>query len=107
MVPATHRLLPSEPEVEVVAAAAVLAAAPLSGMDLVEVAADALGERSDLARPLVENLADFGWLEPSPGEWSTPHDVVADEVLEQVLRMRPGTGVRTRTLQVILGTSVK
>ena len=107
MVPVTRRLVPAEPEYEVVAAAAVLAAAPLSPADLFAVAAVALGERSDLAQPLVENLAAFGWLEPSPGEWSTAHDVVADEVLEQVLRLRPGAGVRPRTLHVLLSAGLK
>lgn len=107
MVPVAHRLLPPDPEDAVVAAAAVLAAAPSSRAELTAAAAAALGERSDQAQPLVDNLAAFGWLEPAPGEWSTAHDVVADEVLEQVLRPRPGTSVRSRALQLFLSAGLR
>jgi len=107
MVPAGHRLVPQDPEEAVVAAAAVLAAAPSSRAELIAAATVLLGERSDLAQPLVDNLAAFGWLEPSPREWSTAHDVVADEVLEQVLRSRPGTAVRPRALHFLLSASLR
>lgn len=107
LVPAAHRLVPPDPEDEVVAAAAVLAAAPLLYEDLIATAEIAFGERAELAQPLVNNLAAFGWLEPSPWEWSTAHDVVADEVLEQVLRLRPGTGVRSRVLHVLLAAGLR
>jgi len=73
-----------------VAAAAALACAPETPQTLV-VAAQSAYEHllsptaSEDARYLVELLVKFGWLEVHGSFVSTPHDVVADEVLDQTI----------------------
>ena len=99
-------LIPPEPERDVVAAAAVLAAAPQSRAELIAVAVRVLGVRATLAELLVETLARFGWLERSQGEWSAAHDVVADEVLEQVVRLRQGDALWPGVLPIVLLAAV-
>ncbi|MFN4865031.1 MAG: hypothetical protein ACK5GZ_01715 [Cyanobium sp.] len=84
--------LPPEPPPQLIAAAAMLAAAPLDSVSMVEVgqaAGQAAGDDSDrLAKRVLEQLRTLGWLEVTESECFAAHDVVADEVLEQVLRNR-------------------
>ncbi len=89
----------------VIAAAAVLAASP-QRLDALESAAaavlDAVGASRDRAKVLLDSLADLGWLEPQGTTWEAAHDVVADEVLEQVLWQRSTGLVRESALAAVL-----
>jgi len=81
--------LPSEPTPQLIAAAAMLAAAPLVREVMVEVGRTAsreAGEAEDrLAEKTLTGLLQLGWLEDIGLELVAAHDVVADEVLAQVL----------------------
>jgi hypothetical protein len=91
MPPPTTLLRPAVPEPELEAAAAVLAAAPQSRENLQVVAEDVLkplrgaAEVQEGARYLIGALLQLGWIEFRGGELTAAHDVVADEVLLQVL----------------------
>lgn len=71
------------------AAFAVLAAAPLLPVEMIDVAAATLRAASTnqdgLAQAIVATLAKAGWLEPNnKGEYRTPHTVVADVALSRM-----------------------
>jgi hypothetical protein len=91
------------PEIElpIIAAAAVLAAAPQTQSGLRELAGKVLRD-SAKADFVVDQLFSLGWLELDGRSYSTPHDVVADEVLDQVLRLRPQRILRRQALTAIL-----
>ena len=81
--------LPPEPSPQLIAAAAMLAAAPLVREAMVEVgrtaSREAGGTEDRLAEKTLAGLLQLGWLEDIGQELVAAHDVVADEVLAQVL----------------------
>jgi hypothetical protein len=81
--------LPPEPSPQLIAAAAMLAAAPLVREAMVEVgrtaSREAGGTEERLAEKTLAGLLQLGWLEDIGLELVAAHDVVADEVLAQVL----------------------
>jgi hypothetical protein len=81
--------LPPEPSPQLIAAAAMLAAAPLVREAMVEVgrsaSREAGGTEDRLAEKTLAGLLQLGWLEDIGLELVAAHDVVADEVLAQVL----------------------
>jgi hypothetical protein len=81
--------LPPEPTPQLIAAAAMLAAAPLVREAMVEVgqtaSREAGGTEDRLAEKTLAGLLQLGWLEDIGLELVAAHDVVADEVLAQVL----------------------
>ncbi|WP_411875285.1 hypothetical protein [Vulcanococcus limneticus] len=80
--------LPPEPSPQLIAAAAMLAAAPLVREAMVEVgrsaSREAGGTEDRLAEKTLAGLLQLGWLEDIGLELVAAHDVVADEVLAQV-----------------------
>jgi hypothetical protein len=103
-VPVTTRILPPEPDEAVIACAAVLACAPDSRASLLSVAQPIFGRRGQFAELVVDSLLALGWLESSAAELSAAHDVVADEVLDQILRARPSDALRAHVLSNVLDT---
>ena len=81
--------LPPEPTPQLIAAAAMLAAAPLVREAMEEVgrtaSREAGGTEARLAEKALAGLLQLGWLEDIGQELVAAHDVVADEVLAQVL----------------------
>jgi hypothetical protein len=81
--------LPPEPSPQLIAAAAMLAAAPLVREAMMEVgrsaSREAGGTEDRLAEKTLAGLLQLGWLEDIGLELVAAHDVVADEVLAQVL----------------------
>jgi hypothetical protein len=81
--------LPPEPSPQLIAAAAMLAAAPLVREAMVEVgrsaSREAGGTEERLAEKTLAGLLQLGWLEDIGLELVAAHDVVADEVFVQVL----------------------
>jgi hypothetical protein len=81
--------LPPEPTPQLIAAAAMLAAAPLVREAMVEVgrtaSREAGGAEARLAEKTLTGLLQLGWLEDIGLELVAAHDVVADEVLAEVL----------------------
>ena len=81
--------LPPDPSPQLIAAAAMLAAAPLVREAMVEVgrtaSREAGGTEERLAEKTLAGLLQLGWLEDIGLELVAAHDVVADEVLAQVL----------------------
>jgi hypothetical protein len=83
-------------EPTLIAAAAVLAAAPGAEAALHDLALDVLQRvarnearpppRSTDAASIVEGLKDLGWLEDDGGRMSAVHDVVTDQILAESLR---------------------
>ncbi len=102
-------LLPPEPDHRVLAAAAVLAATPQDWHGLEQASTASLKAiRSDLrdrAGQVVQSLLNLGWLELQGNKWVAAHDVVADEVLEQVLCVRPAGLVRRPSLEAVLAAA--
>ena len=86
---AQDRSLLSRPPEPVVAAAAALACAPGPFEALVLAAQLSLKslhyDRPEEGKRLVDVLLQLGWLEQQGNRINTAHDVVADEVIEQVL----------------------
>jgi hypothetical protein len=101
-VPASTGILPTEPDDAIVACAAVLGCVPDTRVSLLSVAERALVGRAHFGALVLDNLIGLGWLERSATELSAAHDVVADEVLEQVLRARPSDSVRSHVLTNLL-----
>ncbi len=112
--PARSRLEPAEPSPHLVAATAMLAAAPLA-----EAAIAAAGERAlraagpgasvdpaDAARHLIGVLREMGWLEARGIDLATAHDVVADEVVHDLLADRPAALVRRSALAALLAPAL-
>jgi len=92
----------SAPSDEMVAACGALVTAPSSHQILVDAAGAVLrtlGSGTD-ASFVVRRLIEMGWLEWH-GPWlATPHDVVTDEVLDQVAR--DGNSIRSASLEAVL-----
>ncbi len=108
--PASH-LLPSDPEPQVIAAAAALAATPQRMEPLIQAAAVSLQQDHRAGSPetalrqathLVGVLERLGWLERHGLECAPAHDVVVDVLLEEVLRDKPSFSVRQDVLERIL-----
>lgn len=102
-------LVPANPGPEVTAVAAVVGCAPQPRAPLVDAAQNALSSLGvggiETAEHLVSALIQLGWLELREGGYATPHDVVADEVLEQTL-LGAG-GVRRTVLTAVLSVACK
>ncbi|MFN9621541.1 MAG: hypothetical protein ACK587_01675, partial [Cyanobacteriota bacterium] len=98
--------LPPEVEPPLITAAAMLAAAPLDEDTMVAVGQAACqtagGDGARLARPILESLRTLGWLEATDEGFATAHDVVADEVLIQVLWDRASARLRENVLACCL-----
>ncbi len=93
---------PSSPSDPMIAACAALVAAPGLRETLVSAAAAALrsiGSNTD-AEFVILQLTTMGWLEPSGSLLATPHDAVADEVLDQTVR--DVDQIRERVLTAVL-----
>jgi hypothetical protein len=99
-------LLPTVPELGVVGAAAALAAPPLSNVALFGVVPATLEAvapgRDPAAEYLIGVLESLGWLDRWGDQLTAAHDVVADEVLEDVLWERPAPAVRLHILEGVL-----
>jgi hypothetical protein len=105
---------PASPSPHLVAAAAVLAAAPQSeralaaaGKRALEMAGlDPRFDAGDRGRRLVKLLREMGWLELRSHELATAHDVVADEVVHDVLADRSAATVRKTELYALLAPAL-
>jgi hypothetical protein len=103
----THPLLPASPDRVMIAAAAGLAAAPLSRPRMSRVicetlAATGTAEATETANALIASLVRSGWLEETSHELTTPHDVIADELLELTLCDRDRCAVRSGVVDRVL-----
>jgi len=101
--------VPSRPKPYVVAACAALACAPDASNDLIFAAESSLRKLEydyyDHARHIIQTLMVLGWLE-SDGRWLyTAHDVVADEVLDQVVFEKKS--IREKELEAVLSCSTQ
>jgi hypothetical protein len=100
---ASNSFLPSIPESPLIAAAAALAAAPISEPEIGRVSQSALAQVSAASASSVINaLLSLGWLERRSAELVAAHDVVADEVLENVLIERPADAISIAVLHQVL-----
>lgn len=107
-------LEPATPSPHLVAAAAILAAAPQPEAALVAVGKrtletaglDARFDANDRGHRLVALLREMGWLETRGHELATAHDVVADEVVHDVLADRDAATVRTVELEALLAPAL-
>ena len=110
VVEASSDFLPPQPEASLVSAAAILAAAPMSSEGLVEAGGAAWqaarGDGSPMAGRVLEGLISLGWLEPQDTELVAAHDVVADEVLSQVLWDRASGSLRDQVLTMCLAPAL-
>ncbi|NTV21756.1 MAG: hypothetical protein HGA57_10345, partial [Chlorobium limicola] len=81
--------LPAQPDPLLIAAAAMLAAAPLSRENMEEAGSKAFlaagGDAPQKAALVLDQLLTLGWIEQRGIELTAAHDVVADEVLSEVL----------------------
>ncbi len=103
----THPLLPASPDPVMVATAAVFSAAPLFGPKMLEVVAATLTatgmeDSAATAEPLIASLEGSGWLEQTGSQLTTPHDVVADELLELTFCDRDRHTVRRGIAEKVL-----
>jgi len=108
--PEINSLLPARPEAPMVAAGTVLACSPDTEQNLVSAAESAYQylERemaNEDAQYLVQSLVSFGWLEINNTEISAAHDVVADEVLDQIIHK--GSVVFKREFEAVLSSALK
>ena len=103
--------LPPQPEPALIAAAAMLAAAPLPAADMQAAGATACqaagGDGSRTATLALHSLSDLGWLEPHAGYLTAAHDVVADEVLVEVLWERASGRLREDALAACLAPALE
>ncbi len=103
--------LPPQPEPALIAAAAMLAAAPLEAGEMQAAGATACqaagGDGSRTAALALRSLSDLGWLEPHAGYLTAAHDVVADEVLAEVLWERPSGHLREDALAACLAPALE
>ncbi|QFZ20274.1 hypothetical protein [Saccharothrix syringae] len=90
-----------EPDVDVQVAAAVVAACPQPREALERIAAGVPGAPGD-ARRYVDALLRMGWLEDDEPNLAVVHDVVVDELLEQVLLTDDGDRVRRTVADALL-----
>jgi hypothetical protein len=102
--PSKSPLIPADPDPHVVAAAAALACAPDTRDRLAQAATLALEElrweKPEHAEHIVDALQALGWLDLYGIDLQTAHDVVADEVFEQIAL--DGSRVRLRELRAVL-----
>ena len=111
MRPPASPLDPDEPEPKVIAAAAVLGAAPQREEALRAVAIETLRAAGEVAqaerraRGIVTGLRALGWLDARGLNLAAAHDVVADEVLAQVLRTRLAGELRDEVLPSVLAAA--
>ena len=101
--------IPSRPKPYVVAACAALACAPDSPDGLIFATESSLRKLEydypDHAMHIIQTLIVLGWLE-SDGRWLyTSHDVVADEVLDQVIFEKES--IQEKELEATLSCSIK
>lgn len=94
--------LPPEPDPALVTAAAMLAAAPMTELDI-EAAGQAAFDAAGGSDPqgagrVLRALLTLGWVERRDTELAAAHDVVADEVLAQVLWDRSSGAFRDSVL---------
>ena len=103
--------LPPQPEPALIAAAAMLAAAPLEADEMQAAGATACqaagGDGSRTAVLALRSLGDLGWLEPHAGYLTAAHDVVADEVLTEVLWERHSGRLREDALAASLAPALE
>lgn len=107
----TEELLPPTPSTLMIASAAGLAAAPLSQNHIESVLTETLsscGETSpkNRAMQLLRTLICYGWLEEHKGLIYAPHDVVADELLEQILYDRAWQSIRHEITEQALSSAI-
>jgi hypothetical protein len=108
-----YPLLPPAPDPVMTATAASFAAAPLSQPEMFRVISDTLAAAGvdaamATAGPLMASLERSGWLEETGYELTTPHDVIADELLELTLCDRDLAAVRPEIAdQVFIGARAK
>jgi hypothetical protein len=103
----THPLLPASPDRVMSAAAAGLAATPLPRPQMSRViceslAATGMAEGTETATALIASLVRSGWLEETSHQLTTPHDVIADELLELTLCDRDRRTVRSGVVDSVL-----
>ena len=104
---------PPDPEHEVLAAAACLAATPLSAerlnrVMLATLTSLAVPDPEGTAEGLLESLMTLGWLETvsdSP-DLQSPHDVVTDELLENALLDKGRGGMRRGCIEPVLAAAI-
>jgi hypothetical protein len=101
--PSSLILQPAQPSDELIAAAAILAAAPQTGQELQEVAEAVLAGKTASSYHtagsvggsfLIDMLCNLGWLEWRGRELAAVHDLVVDEVLEQAVNSTFARGFR-------------
>ena len=98
----TSPLEPGRPSTPMVAAGAAFVCAPNPAEALIgagQAAADTRGEPCD-AEHVVTALKSLGWLETEGSRLASAHDVVADEVFDQVVR--EGPVIREADLEAVL-----
>ena len=107
----TEELLPPTPGHIMIAAAAGLAATPLSQGRMVSVlestlrtCGDAIAEQN--ARLLLSSLMRSGWIEERGSDLSAPHDVIADELLELTLCDRSWQTIRPGLAEKVFVTGI-
>ena len=98
----TSPLEPARPPVAIVAAAAALVCAPNPAEALIRAAYAAAATRGEPcnAEHVVAALESLEWLEKQGPGLAAAHDVVADEVFDQVVR--EGAGIREAELEAVL-----
>ncbi|SEH56286.1 ATP-binding protein, partial [Magnetospirillum fulvum] len=105
-------LLPTRepPQPSVIAAAAVMAAAPLVEWKMEDIARAVLAEAApnlvERAEELIAHLRDLGWLESDGDFVHVAHDVVTDEILTQCLVDPLSGNLRPRSLDLILSAGL-
>ena len=112
--PPLSPLEPAGPSPSLVGAAALLASAPQGEAALAAACARALSaagldsrvEPNQRSQLLIGVLREMGWLESRGTNLATAHDVVADEVVRDVLVERSAAAVRTRELGALLAPAL-
>ena len=100
----------SQPEPYLIAAAAMLATAPLTRVSTEEVGrrawqAAAKGS-TETAKSVLDGLLSLGWLEERGLNLTAAHDVVADEILAQVIWDRSSDRLREAVLSYCLAPAL-
>lgn len=101
-----NSFLPAQPEPWLISAATMLAVAPLARDHMEEAGSKAFlaagGDNSQMATHVLGQLLTLGWIEQRGIELSASHDVVADEVFNEVLRDRSSGQLREEMLYCCL-----
>jgi hypothetical protein len=94
--------LPAQPDPWLISAAAMLAAAPLSRDNMEEAGSKAFlaagGDELQMATRVLDQLLTLGWIEQRGIELTAAHDVVADEIFNEVLWDRSSEQFRETVL---------